>query len=127
MTSIQIEVPDSVFSSLRKTPDELSKEVQFLAVANWYDTNQIGITEAIKMTGHTYQSFIRALKILKKVPPQPSTPPEKMSEAERKSHAEQMMKFAGSWSDMSDADFEEFLQDIYKRRQGVFTLTEENS
>jgi hypothetical protein len=44
-----------------------------------------------------------------------------LSKIEREHHAKEMMKFAGSWSDMPDDEFEDFMQDIENRRKSVYT------
>jgi hypothetical protein len=128
MTTIQIELPDSILSALNQSPQELSKEIQFLAAANWYNTGKITLTEAIHITGHTYQGFVRELKHLKTLLAQETTTPaEKLPYViDQQNEVNSIMKYAGCWSDMSDADFEEFLRDIYKRRQDPFTWSEKH-
>jgi hypothetical protein len=128
MSTIQIELPDSILSTLSRSPQDLSKDIQFLAAANWYDTGKITLTEAIQITGHTYQGFIRDLKHLKALlSPDSTKSTEKLPNVTNEQNdGEGIMKYAGCWSDMPEADFEEFLQDIYKRRQDPLTWSQEH-
>lgn len=121
MTSIQIELPDSVFSHLHQEPQELAKEIQLFAAATWYNMGKISLPEAVEMTGLTYQEFVRTLSRLKMSPFKNSVA-KTLSKTERELHAQEMMKYAGSWSDMPDKDFDAFLQDIEKRRCNALTL-----
>jgi len=121
MTTIQIELPDSVCSHLHQEPQELAKEVQLFAAAKWYNLGKISLPEAVEMTELTYQEFVRTLSRLK-MSPFKNSAVKTLSKAEREQHAKEMMKYAGSWSDMPDEDFEAFLQDIEKRRCNTFTL-----
>lgn len=128
MTKLQIELPDSVFSNLHQTPQELSKELQILAAAKWYSIGKISLPQAVEITGLSYQEFIRTLSRLSMSPFENSTTKkEALRRATSQHNAQQIMKYAGSWNDMPEADFQEFLQDIEKHRQNAFTLTEVNS
>jgi hypothetical protein len=123
MTSIQIELPDSVFSHLQQEPDKLAKEMQLFAAAKWYNMGKISLPEAVEMTGLTYQEFVRALSRLKMSPFKNSVAKkEALRKATSVDNAQRIMKYAGCWSDMPDEDFEAFLQDIDKRRCDVLTL-----
>jgi predicted HTH domain antitoxin len=123
MTTIQIELSESVFSNLHQQPKALSKEIQLFAAAKWYNQGKISLPEAVEMTGLTYQEFVRSLSRLKMSPFKNSAAKKQtLSQTEREQHAQEMMKYAGSWSDMPDEDFEGFLQDIEKRRCKTLTL-----
>lgn len=123
MTTVQIELPDSVFSHLHQEPQELAKEIQLFAAATWYNMGKISLPEAVEMTGLTYQEFVRTLSRLKMSPFKNSAAKkEALRKATSEDNAQQIMKYAGCWSDMPDEDFEGFLQDIEKRRCNAFTL-----
>jgi len=123
MTTIQIELPDSVFSHLQLQPQALSKEIQLFAAAKWYNLGKISLPDAVEMTGLTYQEFVRTLSRLKMSPFTNSAAKKQiLSQIEREQHAQEMMKYAGCWSDMPDKDFEGFLQDIENRRCKTLTL-----
>jgi hypothetical protein len=127
MAILQIELPDSVFSNLRESIPEISKEIQLFAAAKWYNMGKISLPDAVEMTGLTYQEFVRTLSRFSMSPFKNSTAKKAaLSKAERENHAMEMMKYAGCWSDMPEADFQEFLQDIDKNRHH-FTLAEVNS
>ena len=129
MTTLKIELPDSVFSNLHQSMPELSKEIQLFAAAKWYHMGKISLPDAVEMTGLTYQEFVRTLSRLFMSPLKNSRTKEAaLSKTERENHALEMMKYAGCWSDMPEADFQEFLQDIDKNRHRQnFTLAEVNS
>jgi predicted HTH domain antitoxin len=128
MTKLQIELPDSVFSNLHQTTQELSQEIQLFAAAKWYNMGKISLPQAVEMTGLTYQEFVRTLSRLSMSPFKNSTAKkEALRKATSEHNAQQIMKYAGSWSDMPEADFQEFLLDIEKHRQNAFILTEVNS
>ncbi len=123
MTTIQIELPESVFSHLHKYPQELSKEIQLFMATKWYNLGKISLPEAVEMTGLTYQEFVRTLSRLKMSPFKNSaTKNEALQKATSEKNAKKIMKHAGCWSKMPDKDFEGFLQDIEKRRCNVLTL-----
>jgi len=121
MTTVKIELPDTIFSNLHQTAKALSKDIQLFAAATWYNTGKISLPEAVEITGLTYQEFVRTLSRLHMSPFKNTTQKKVLSKIEREHHAKEMMKFAGSWSDMPDEEFEDFMQDIENRRKSVYT------
>lgn len=61
MNTISIELPDSVFSALRKTPDEFVQEMRIAAAVKWYELGQISQNKAAEVAGLTRADFIQAL------------------------------------------------------------------
>ncbi|XOF34216.1 MAG: UPF0175 family protein [Candidatus Electrothrix sp. YB6] len=49
MHTYQIELPETAFSSLRKTPAEFIREMKYAAVVNWYETGRISQDKAAEI------------------------------------------------------------------------------
>jgi len=61
MTSITLNLPETVFSALRKTPDEFSQEMRVAAAVKWYELEQISQGKVAEIAGLTRAEFIQAL------------------------------------------------------------------
>lgn len=61
MTSITLNLPETVFSALRKTPDEFAQEMRIAAAVKWYELEQISQGKAAEIAGLTRAEFIQAL------------------------------------------------------------------
>ena len=61
MTSISLNLPDTAFSALRKTPDEFGQEMRIAAAVKWYELEQISQGKAAEIAGLTRAEFIQAL------------------------------------------------------------------
>ena len=61
MTSITVNLPDTVFSALRKTPDEFAREMRIAAAIKWYEIEQISQGKAAEIAGLSRAEFIQAL------------------------------------------------------------------
>lgn len=61
MTNITIQLPDTAFSALRKTPDEFGQETRVAAAIKWYELEQISQGKAAEIAGLTRAEFIQAL------------------------------------------------------------------
>ncbi|MEM9136470.1 MAG: UPF0175 family protein [Cyanobacteria bacterium P01_F01_bin.42] len=61
MTSIIVQVPNTAFSALRKTPQEFAQEMQIAAAVKWYELEQISQGKAAEIAGLTRSEFIQAL------------------------------------------------------------------
>lgn len=58
---ISIEVPETIFSALRKNPDEFIKEMRIAAAIKWYELGDISQAKAAEISGLTRAEFIQAL------------------------------------------------------------------
>jgi predicted HTH domain antitoxin len=61
MTNITVNLPDTAFSALRKTPDEFGQEMRIAAAIKWYELEQISQGKAAEIAGVTRAEFILAL------------------------------------------------------------------
>ncbi len=60
-TTIPIQLPTTVFSALRKTPDEFVQEMRIAAAIKWYELGEISQGKAAEIAGLTRSEFINAL------------------------------------------------------------------
>ena len=61
MTTVTIELPDDVFSTLRRSPREVEKEVRLAAAIDWYRRGVISQGRAAEIAGIPRADFIDAL------------------------------------------------------------------
>ena len=61
MTLITVNLPDTAFSALRKTPDDFAQEMRIAAAVKWYELEQISQGKAAEIAGLSRAEFIQAL------------------------------------------------------------------
>lgn len=61
MITIVIELPDTALSALRKTPDELGREMRLAAAAKWYELGQVSQERGAEIAGLSRENFMLAL------------------------------------------------------------------
>jgi predicted HTH domain antitoxin len=61
MQIISIELPESIFSALRKPPQEFVKEMRIAAAVKWYELGEISQGKASEIAGISRTEFIKAL------------------------------------------------------------------
>lgn len=61
MQTISIELPEKIFSSLRKDPQELAKEMRIIAAIKWYEIGEISQKNASEIAGLSRLEFINIL------------------------------------------------------------------
>jgi predicted HTH domain antitoxin len=61
MTTVTIDLPESVFSALRRAPDELVQEMRIEAAAQWYAQRRISQEKAAEIAGLPRAAFIDEL------------------------------------------------------------------
>lgn len=61
MTTISVELPESVFSALREAPQTFVKEMRLAAAVKWYEMGKLSQGKAAEVAGLTRWEFIIAL------------------------------------------------------------------
>lgn len=61
MTTLAVELPESVFSALRRSPQEFVQEMRLAAAVKWYELGQLSQGKAAEVAGLTRAEFIAAL------------------------------------------------------------------
>ena len=61
MTTISIELPESIFSTLGKEPDELAREMKIAAAVKWYELGEISQGKAAEIAGLNRIEFMDVL------------------------------------------------------------------
>jgi predicted HTH domain antitoxin len=81
MKTIAIELPESIFSALRKDPGEFTRELRLVAAVKWYELGKITQGQAAELAGLTRSEFINILARYQ-VSPFQYTPEEIVAELE---------------------------------------------
>jgi len=61
MRTVSIDLPDTVFAALRKSPDQFVSEMRIAAAVKWYEIGQLSQGKAAEIAGLTRADFISAL------------------------------------------------------------------
>lgn len=61
MTTLAVELPESVFSALRRSPQEFVDEMRIAAAVKWYEVGQLSQGKAAEVAGLSRAEFIEAL------------------------------------------------------------------
>jgi predicted HTH domain antitoxin len=61
MKTVSMEFPESVFSALRKNPDEFAQEMRIAAAVKWYEIGEISQGKAAEIAGLNRAEFINIL------------------------------------------------------------------
>ena len=61
MRTVTIQLPETVFSALRKNPEEFVNEMRIAAAIKWYELGEVSQSKAAQIAGLTRAEFINAL------------------------------------------------------------------
>lgn len=82
MVEVKLNLPESVFSVTRSTPDEFVQEMRLAAAVKWYEVGTVSQSKAAEIAGISRQAFLDAL-IRFEVSPFQTTPDELTEELAR--------------------------------------------
>jgi len=63
--TITLTFPIGVFSVLKKTPEELSKDIRLVAAAKWYEMGVVSQEKAAEIAGMCREDFLMSLSKIK--------------------------------------------------------------
>ena len=58
---LKIDMPNDVFSAIRKSPTEFATEMRLAAAVKWYEMAEVSQGKAAEIAGLTREGFIAAL------------------------------------------------------------------
>ena len=61
MTTVTVELPEDVFSALRRSPDEFGREMRLAAAIHWYEHGDVSQEKAARIAGLDRIDFLAAL------------------------------------------------------------------
>ncbi len=79
---LMVELPQSVFSALRSSPEEFVQEMRLAAAVKWYELHKVSQSKAAEIAGISRQAFLQALARFQ-VSPFQVTPEELLQELSR--------------------------------------------
>jgi predicted HTH domain antitoxin len=68
MTTVTVELPESVFSAHHVDPEEFSREMRIAAATKWYEPGRISQEKAAEIAGLSGAAFIDAMSDAKVSP-----------------------------------------------------------
>jgi predicted HTH domain antitoxin len=61
MVEVTIELPETVFSALRQTPEAFVREMRLASAIKWYEMGQLSQGKAAEIAGVSRQEFLQSL------------------------------------------------------------------
>jgi predicted HTH domain antitoxin len=61
MQTVTMELPEDVFSALRRSPDEFAREMRLAAAMFWYSRGMISQEKAAEIAGLNRAEFLKSL------------------------------------------------------------------
>jgi predicted HTH domain antitoxin len=61
MTTLTLQFPETVFSALRRSPEEFGRELRLAAAMHWYERGDLSQEKAAEVAGLNRKAFLMAL------------------------------------------------------------------
>jgi predicted HTH domain antitoxin len=61
MVEVTIELPETVFSALRQTPEAFVREMRLASAIKWYEMGRLSQGKAAEIAGVSRQEFLQSL------------------------------------------------------------------
>lgn len=61
MPKVTLDIPEEIFSTLRRSPEEFVRDLRLAAAIYWYQKNEVSQEKAATIAGLNRQDFIEAL------------------------------------------------------------------
>jgi predicted HTH domain antitoxin len=61
MPRVTLELPEEVFSALRRSPEEFARELRLAAALHWYERGEVSQAKAARIAGMDRSDFLAAL------------------------------------------------------------------
>lgn len=61
MATLTLDLPEELFSALRRSPDEFGREMRLAAAIHWYQRGQVSQEKAAQIAGLDRTDFLSAL------------------------------------------------------------------
>jgi predicted HTH domain antitoxin len=61
MTELTLQLPDDVFSALKRSPEEFGREMRLAAAVHWYSRGEVSQEKAAQIAGLNRKEFLLAL------------------------------------------------------------------
>jgi predicted HTH domain antitoxin len=61
MPRVTLELPEEVFSALRRSPEEFARELRLAAAVHWYERGEVSQEKAARIAGMDRSDFLAAL------------------------------------------------------------------
>jgi predicted HTH domain antitoxin len=61
MPRVTLELPEEVFSALRRSPEEFARELCLAAAVHWYERGEVSQEKAARIAGMDRSDFLAAL------------------------------------------------------------------
>jgi predicted HTH domain antitoxin len=61
MKKVTLELPEDVFSALRRSPEEFARELRLAASIHWYERGEVSQEKAARIAGMDRTDFLLAL------------------------------------------------------------------
>jgi len=61
MPRVTLELPEEVFSALRRSPEEFARDLRLAAAIHWYERGEVSQEKAARIAGMDRSDFLAAL------------------------------------------------------------------